>query len=138
MNNLKKILSSIAIFAMMFLAIPTMVPTAQAQSIDPCKVTGAKPIEGCNNKFLDSLGLTGLTGISGVQGAIVSLASLLVILIAAVSVIYLLLNAYKMVSDNGDGKGWGAGLAGVKYSIGGLVLALLAFGIVRFIVGFIK
>jgi hypothetical protein len=136
MNNLKKILSSIAIFAMMFLAIPAMVPTALAQSIDPCSTS--KPPAGCNNKFLDSLGLTGLTGISGVQGAIVSLASLLVILIAAVSVIYLLLNAYKMVSDNGDGKGWGAGLAGVKYSIGGLVLALLAFGIVRFIVGFIK
>lgn len=136
MNIFKKIVTSFAIIAMMFITLPAIVVNAQTGSVDPCKASSTAT--GCSSSIFKTLGLDKIgSGTSGIQGAIIGLANLLVLLIASISVVYLLINAYKMMSDDGSGKSWSAGLNGVKYALGGLVIALLSFGIVSFVSGFV-
>jgi Type IV secretion system pilin len=145
MISIKKIMSVIAIaFAVMtiagsgvisFAGNGTVTPTPSAKgSIDPCTDTTNA---GCSSGILKTLGLDGLTGTGGITGAIQGVANFLVIIIASVSVIYLILGAYKMISDSGDGKGFSAGKDNVKYAILGLIVALLAFSLVSLITRFV-
>ncbi len=138
MNNLKKFFASLALVVMMFATLPGFVLTtsAQANSVNPCDGGAAKPV-GCDN-WITRLFPTSQSGVGGIKALIQTIGNLAVTILASISVLYLLLSAYKMISDSGDGKGWKDGLAGVKYAILGLVVALLAFGIVSFIVGFVK
>jgi hypothetical protein len=136
---MKKIISIFTILlASISILAGGLVPTfAQDLNVDPCKAGGAST-SGCNSPILDALGLNkGNGGLSGIQAGIANLARTLIALLAVVSVLFLIWNAYKMISDSGDGKGYKAGLDGVKYAIIGLVIALLAFGIVSIVVSVI-
>jgi hypothetical protein len=137
MISIKKIMSVIAIaFAVM--TISGSYVTASAAITDPC--VGNASLPGCDkNKGFGNIFKFG-TGDTQtqLQTLISNVAGVLISLIAAVSVIYLILGAYSMISDNGDGKGYKDGLARVKYAILGLVVALLSFFIVSTIIGFVK
>jgi hypothetical protein len=136
MISMKKILASLAIvFAVMSIAGTGVL--VNAQTADPCSAN-PKP-QGCNSGIFKALGLDKLStgGTNGIQNVIIGAGNFFVIILASASVLYLIFNAYKMVSDNGDGKGYKAGLDGVKYAIIGLVVALLAFGIVSLITSFV-
>jgi hypothetical protein len=126
----------ISIFAIIIASIGIMsaglVPVFAQTSFDPCTATPAPA--GCSSPLFKTLGLDGSKkGLSGIQGTILSLAGFAIGLLAAVSVLFLILNAYKMMSDNGDGKGYQAGLNGVRYALTGLIVALLSFGIVSIV-----
>lgn len=136
---MKKIISIFTILlATVSIIAGGLVPTSAADlNVDPCK-SGATSTSGCNSPILDALGLNNAnSGLSGIQAGIANLARTLIALLAVVSVIFLIFNAYKMISDSGDGKGYKAGLDGVKYAIIGLIIALLAFGIVSIVVSII-
>jgi hypothetical protein len=141
MISIKKIMSVIAIaFAVMTIAgSGTLVSSYASNIADPCDASNpnnAKVKGQCDSGIFKLFGLdsinNGING-GGIQGALIGIASFLISIIAIISVIYLIFNAYKMVTDNGDGKNYGAGLAGVKYAIIGLVVALLSFAIVSLV-----
>jgi Type IV secretion system pilin len=146
MISIKKIMSVIAIaFAVMTIAgsgvyslAQSKVPPSSGVIADPC--TGKTGLPGCDagSGFGKIFNFTGTDAQSSLQSLISSVAGVLISLIAAVSVIYLILGAYKMISDSGDGKGFSAGKDNVKYAIIGLVVALLSFFIVSTIVRFVK
>jgi Type IV secretion system pilin len=134
MISIKKIMSVIAIaFAVMTIA-GSGVYSFAAESIDPCRGTNSAKAIGCNSGVFDIFGAQALKdggfGFNTIQGVLVSFASGLITIISVVSVIYLILGAYKMISDNGDGKKFSAGKDNVKYAIVGLVVALLSFFLV--------
>ncbi|MGL4758198.1 MAG: hypothetical protein ACRCXZ_02595 [Patescibacteria group bacterium] len=130
MNLFTKIFASIAIVAMMFFAVPSF--SVIAQKIDPCAEDATRT--GCGSNVLKAFGDCAKSTPGEIAVCYISsAASIIIAILAALSVLYLLFNAYKMMTDSGDGKNWGAGLAGVKFALGGLVIALLAFGIVSFV-----
>jgi hypothetical protein len=76
-------------------------------------------------------------GVSTFTRLISYAASVFLILIVSFSVISILIAAWNMITDNGDGTNFKKGTSRFFYAIGGLVFALLAFAIVSFIVRFL-
>lgn len=117
--------------------VPSLAQTAG--SVNPCTSTGGSGTKpGCNSPLLKLFGIDQLTSSNissnGIASFIATVAGAFIVILASLSVIYLVFNAYKMISDSGDGKKYGEGLKGVKYAIIGLIVALLSFGIVSLIV----
>ena len=61
-------------------------------------------------------------------------ASIFLTLVVSFSVISILLAAWNMITDNGDGTNFKKGTSRFFYAIGGLIFALLSFVIVTFII----
>jgi lysylphosphatidylglycerol synthetase-like protein (DUF2156 family) len=134
MISIKKIMSVIAIaFAVMTIAGSGVL--ANAQIADPCAVATTV---GCGGNFSGFFKVPdNAKGTAGVAALIGTIGSFLIGIIAAVSVLFLILGAFDMVSDSGDGKKFANGKQRITNAIIGLVVALLAFGIISFIVNFV-
>jgi hypothetical protein len=142
MISIKKIMSVIAIaFAVMTIAGSGVLVNAApgVAPVDPCSTETGKTAPGCQAGFFknifDGVGAGGLTGIAAV---IAQVGFFLVGVIAAVSVLFLILGAFDMVSDSGDGKKFANGKTRITNAIIGLVVALLAFAIVSVVIRVIK
>jgi hypothetical protein len=61
-------------------------------------------------------------------------ASVFLVIVVSFSVISILLAAWNMITDNGDGVNFKKGTARFGYAIGGLIFALLSFAIVSFVI----
>jgi hypothetical protein len=61
-------------------------------------------------------------------------ASIFLGLVVSFSVISILLAAWNMITDNGDGVNFKKGTSRFFYAIGGLIFALLSFAIVSFVI----
>lgn len=109
-----------------------------AQSIDPCNSLDDKSL--CNSSIfqpiLENL-QGGKLGVSTLTKLISSAAAVFLILIVSFSVISLLIAAWNMITDNGDGVNFKKGTSRFFYAIGGLVFALLSFALVSFVVRFL-
>jgi hypothetical protein len=140
MNIIRNFVASLMLFVLMISSVSGLVfVNAQNNSLDPCAVTtGTKPA-GCGSSFFTNLGIntSSLSGSNGIRSLIASLANLLILILASASVLYLIFGAYKMISDDGSGKGFQSGLASVKYALLGLVVAILSFAIVQLVVRFV-
>lgn len=136
----KKFFTTIAItFAILAGLTTSLVPAlAQTNAADPCNGANASTKPGCGSPLLKLFGIDQLKGgnisSNGIATFIATVAGAFVVILASLSVIYLVFNAYKMISDNGDGKKFAEGKKGVGQSIIGLVVALLSFGVVSLIV----
>ena len=78
--------------------------------------------------------LRGGPNIGTFQKLISYAASIFLILVVSFSVISILIAAWNMVTDNGDGTNFKKGTARFFYAIAGLVFALLSFAVVSFII----
>ena len=135
MISIKKIMSVIAIaFAVMTIAGSGMMVTSfAAVDVDPCGAAVTDKPQGCTG-ILDIFKIKGDNLGTGLPALINTFGGILISIIVALSVIYLVLGAYKMISDNGDGKGFSAGKDNVKYAIIGLIVAILSYGIISFVI----
>jgi Type IV secretion system pilin len=136
MISIKKIMSVIAIaFAVMTIAGSGVY--ANAQVIDPC--TGNNSA-GCKGPFEKLFNITtdANNPSKGVVGLIAQVGTFLVGIIAAISVVFLILGAFDMVSDAGDGKKFATGKSRITNAIIGLVVALLAFAIISLVINFVQ
>ena len=140
MISIKKIMSVIAIaFAVMTIAGSGMMVTSfAANALDPCDgvVKGAASAPaGCASEFFQLFNFGESVGpVAGIKKVIAQVGTALIGILAAVSVVFLILGAYKMVTDGGDGKGFSAGKDNVKYAIIGLVVALLSYAIISVVI----
>ncbi|MGL4758197.1 MAG: hypothetical protein ACRCXZ_02590 [Patescibacteria group bacterium] len=104
-------------------------------NLDPC--TG-EFISNCTNIFspiLENLrGDSGSLNVTTVTKLISWAASIFLVIIVSFSVLSLLMAAWNMITDNGDGTNFGKGTKRFMYAIFGLLFALLAFTVVSFIV----
>jgi hypothetical protein len=114
---------------------------AGASIQSPCDNAESKGLPGCTGTGLFG-GLfkpaAGTTGLTAIQNTIATIGTFLIGIIAAISVIFLILGAYNMVSDNGDGKSFAAGKSRIVNAIIGLVVALLAFAIINVVISVVK
>jgi hypothetical protein len=97
---------------------------------------------GADNASLCDLGifqpilenLRGGPNIGTFQRLISYAASIFLILVVSFSVISILIAAWNMVTDSGDGVNFKKGTARFFYAIAGLVFALLSFAVVSFVI----
>lgn len=75
------------------------------------------------------------TGASDLEGTITDVTNVLLFLIGAVGVIMLVLGGFKYVTSNGNADQIKSAKNTVLYAVIGIVVAILAFAIVRFVVG---
>jgi len=66
------------------------------------------------------------------------IANTLIFLVGAVSVIMIILGGLRYVTSNGDAKQAEAGKNTILYSVIGIIVAIAAYAIVRFVAGHIK
>ena len=144
MISIKKIMSVIAIaFAVMTIAGSGMMVTSFAGTadLDPCTVTDAKlKPAGCEGGFINLFKIVPNKAdpLAPVKGVIANVATAFIGILAAISVLFLILGASKMMTDNGDGKGFSAGKDNIKYAIIGLVVAILSFFIISTVINIIR
>jgi hypothetical protein len=85
--------------------------------------------------ILDNLNLrNGGPNVNTLTRLISYAASIFLILIVSFSVISILIAAWNMITDSGDGANFKKGTARFFYAIGGLIFALLSFAVVSFII----
>jgi hypothetical protein len=84
---------------------------------------------------LDNLNLNnGGPNVNTITRLISYAASIFLVIVVSFSVISILLAAWDMITDNGDGANFKKGTARFGYAIGGLIFALLSFAIVSFVI----
>lgn len=118
---MKKITYSImfAVAGMLGLTLLATSMQAEACSGAQCVVNSAK---GSN------------TGVSSVPGVFDNIATTLLFVIGAVAVIMIIVAGFKYVTSNGNPQAVESAKSTILYSVIGIVVAILAYAIVRFIV----
>jgi Type IV secretion system pilin len=129
-NILNKVITfSLAIFTSAILLLALLTPSAYSQAsfktTDPCKVGPC--IEGITSQFKGNTS-------NAVIGVILNFANLLTMICVAVTVIVVVYQGWKIMTSNGDAKKYEEGLKGILYAIIGLVVSVLAYGVVQAII----
>jgi hypothetical protein len=139
MISIKKIMSVIAIaFAVMTIAGSGVTSFASASALPDTCAGSAATLPGCSGTGLFGTFFKTEPGASTLNTAIGSIGTILIGIIASVSVLFLILGAFDMITDSGDGKKFANGKARITNAIIGLVVAALSFAIVRLVLSVIK
>lgn len=135
----QKIIKKIILFAVIVggvlgLALPAS-PTqvVAADDIDICSIGG-----GCVGNLDGADDLSGGDSMSRIIEVINFVANFLIYLVAGISVLYIILGAWFIISGLGDGPTYEKGLKTLKNAVLGLILALLARELVQFVVALIE
>jgi hypothetical protein len=134
-SNLLKPFGIVVASCMLVLSLSTTAlaaPTTTTVGVDPCE--NVQTQFGCNGIFKEiKKTFTNSKGIATIQSVIGGVAVSATVVIAAIAVLFVLWGAWKYMS--GDAKG---GAAIVKNAVIGLIISLLAFGVVSLIVGVLQ
>lgn len=141
MKSIVTTVSKLLIVPMMVLGLATftLAPSAYAQSTDDGTDDTTEATRTCNTNSTNIGVKTGSRCASsddqrGNLGNVIEIVTnVLLFIIGAVAVIMIIIGGFRYVTSNGDSSQLTAAKNTILYSVVGLIVALLAFAIVRFI-----
>jgi glucose uptake protein GlcU len=109
-----------------------LAPVVPIKPVNPCDTLG------CIGSFINNPAYT--TGTAGAitSNIILDVARLLTFVTGSVAVLFIVIAAFKMLTSAGDQKKYEDGIKTVQYAVIGLVLSVLAYGIVAVLVTFLS
>ena len=99
------------------------------------RLSDAKAIVGAGANAACSAGTCGLTSVNSLFS---SISSILLFLIGAISIVMIIIGGLRYVLSAGDSKATAAAKDTILYAVVGLVIALSAAAIIRFVLGGLK
>jgi hypothetical protein len=130
-SSFNKIFISFCVLGVLISAI-TLPALASSRPVDPCSITGFC-LGGVQNNARYSQGSVG----ENARNIILDAASVLTFVAASVAILFIVYQAFQMLNSQGDSKKYGDAVKGIVYAFAGLVLSVVAYGLVAGIINVI-